>query len=324
MGFDLQKSHRTRWQIKKKNLEPLSITSTEFDDKLHSIKLSQAESEMTYAEFLEYYDYISKIKNKISDRFIQDNPYTTIEPIEDPIVKKSNENKPKTGFPLTIPSKLEIPEIFILTKNGLCLFHFEFFGEIKEKPINQNLISGLLSAINTFAVNMGWEKGLNLIRSGDSELRFGMGEHIIVALSSNVNMKLSYLVEQILVDLANDLGRDFEHKYHQYLEKSNENGIADTAIFTDFKETVNTFFIKYRKQTFELYQKLILTEGIYLGCLPELCANLIHRLTNGKSVIGEMSEILRDYPIISHAISKVNIEQKPLWQIFNIPLFKEY
>ncbi len=322
MELDLEKTNRIKWAIKSKDLESFSITSTECGSSLKKIIFNQSTSEMSYSEFLEYYNYLTQIMKNLQERYdlpgIPNDQSVQLACSE----VKLNPSELLQDYFLKTPHKLKIPEIYIITQNGLCLFHFELYGDIKECPINQNLVSGLLSAINSFAENMGWKNGLNLIRTGDSELRFSKGKHIIVAVLTHVDMKMSYLVEQILIDLANELCQKFESKYHNLLEVNLSIGISDADNYHDFRNIVQDFFLLYRRQTFELYQKLILTEAIYLDLPGDLCSSLIHQITEGKSVVGEISDLIKQYPSIKRAIAKVNTEQKPMWQIFNIPIFQ--
>ncbi|WP_371802102.1 hypothetical protein [Candidatus Lokiarchaeum ossiferum] len=322
MELDLEKTNRIKWAIKNKDLESFSIISTEQDLALQNLIFNQSNSEMSYTEFLEYYNYLGQIMESLQERYnlptISQNSLN--KPVNHKIKLKPSELS--QNFSLQTPHKEEIPEVYIIAQNGLCLFHFELYGEIKECPVNQNLVSGLLSAINSFAENMGWKKGLNLIRSGSSELRFSKGQQIIVAVLTHVEMKLSYLVEQILIDLANELGQKFEEIYGDILPKDIGYGVTDADRYCEFGDTIENLFSAYRRQTFELYQKLILTESIYLNAPIELCSSLIHKVTDGKSVIGEISDLIKLYPPVKRAIDKVNKEQKPMWQIFNIPIFQ--
>lgn len=322
MELDLEKTNRIKWAIKNKDLESFSITSTEQDLTLQNLIFNQSTSKMSYSEFLEYYSYLGQIMESLQERY--NLPTISQASAKKPINRKIKlkPSEISQDFSLKTPHKEEIPEVYIIAQNGLCLFHFELYGEIKECPVNQNLVSGLLSAINSFAENMGWKKGLNLIRSGSSELRFSKREQIIVAVLTHVDMKVSYLVEHILIDLANELGQKFEEIYSDILPKNIDRGVSDADRYCEFEETVENLFSAYRRQTFELYQKLILTEAIYLNAPVELCSSLIHRITGGKSVIGEISDLINLYPPVKRAIDKVNKEQKPMWQIFNIPIFQ--
>ena len=322
MVLELEKSSHTKWTIKIEDLESFAITTLEQNSELKSINFSQSQSQMQFTEFVQYYEYITGIMENIELKYKINPILTPFQFTDKNKVRDSGKSQHTPIISLKTQDNFDTPELYIIAKNGLCLFHFEFFGKIKEKPIDQNLVSGLVSAINSFVENLGWTKGLNLVRSGDTELRFSKSENIIVALLTHVDMKFSYLVEQILVDLASDLGNTFEENYLDELQECAETGISDTEVFVNFKEVVSDFFIKYRKQTFELYQKLILTESLYLGIDTDLCSNLIHQISEGKSVIGELSDMMKQYPIIEKVIEKVNNKQEPMWKIFNIPIFE--
>ncbi len=314
MDLDLNKKSVTSWKIRNEEFESLSITAIEENKKLKEILFSQNEISLNYSQFSLYFNYLSQVKSNIDLKYIlPDYKYK----------KPHNKSKDHKIAPLSLKGSLKIPEVYFITNNGLCLFHFlAFHGKMESSPINQNLVSGLLSAINSFAENIGWLSGVQLIKSGEIEVRFSKKEHIFVALMTNVNSRLSHLVEPTLYDFADDIGEIFETKYAKQIFECYENGLVNTEDFTNFQDTVNKFFIKYRQQTFDLYQKLILTESIYLGAPHDYCVNLIHQVSEGKSVIGELAKLMKDYPVITTAIQKVNFDQKPVWDIFGVPIYE--
>ena len=124
-----------------------------------------------------------------------------------------------------------------------------------------------------------------------------------------------------VIGFAGDLGDAFEKNYSEQIFFFYDKGIVDSDDFSNFQGTINKFFVQYRKQTFDLYQKLILTEAIYLGAPHDYCAKLIHLVSEGKSVISELAKLMKEYPVISTAIQKVNFDQKPVWDIFGVPIY---
>lgn len=313
MELDFKKKSKIYWKIKNKDFEVLSISAIEENNQLKEILFSQSKQSLDYSQFSLYYNYLTQIKNNLDIKYVIGNQNKRIQ---------SQKSKGKRIAPLSLQASLKIPEVYFITNNGLCLFHFlAYHGKIENSPINQNLVSGLLSAINSFAENIGWLSGVKLIKSGEIEVRFSKKEHIFVALMTNVNLRLSHLVEPTLFDFAEDLGETFEKKYIKQIYRCYEKGIVNSEDFFDFQETINKFFIQYRKQTFDLYQKLILTEAIYLGVPYDICEELIHRVSEGKSVINQLADLMNDFPIITKAIQKVNFDQKPVWDIFGVPIY---
>ena len=313
MDLDLNKKSVTSWKIKNEDFEALSISTIEENKKLKEILFNQNEFSLNYSQFSLFFNYLSQIKSKIDFKYI----------LPDYKHKKSHKtSKEHKIMPLSLKGSLKIPEVYFITNNGLCLFHFlAFHGKMESSPINQNLVSGLLSAINSFAENIGWLSGVQLIKSGEIEVRFSKKENIFVALMTNVNSRLSHLVEPTLFDFASDIGEAFEKKYSKQIFACYDKGIVNTDDFSNFQETINKYFILYRKQTFDLYQKLILTEAIYLGAPHDYCVDLIHQVSEGKSVISELAKLMKEYPVITTAIQKVNFDQKPVWDIFGVPIY---
>ncbi|MHA1563440.1 MAG: hypothetical protein ACTSPA_15120 [Promethearchaeota archaeon] len=297
MDLDLNKKSVTSWKIKNEDFKSLSISVIEENKKLKEILFSQNEFSLNYSQFSLFFNYLSHVKSNIDLNYIL------------PEYKYRNSKESKIA-PLSFKGTLKIPEVYFITNNGLCLFHFlAFHGKMEKSPINQNLVSGLLSAINSFAENIGWTSGVQLIKAGEIEVRFSKKEHIFVALMTNVNSRLSHLVEPTLFDFASDIGEAFENNYARQIFACYDKGIVNSDDYSDFQDTINKFFIQYRKQTFDLYQKLILTESIYLGAPHDYCVNLIHQVSEGKNVISELAKLMKEYPVIATAIQKVKFKK---------------
>ena len=313
MDLDLNKKSVTSWKIKNEDFESLSISAIEENKKLKEILFTQNEFSLNYSQFSLYFHYLAQVKSNIDLKYIlPDYKYKN--------TRSKSDSSQITS--LSLKGSLKIPEVYFITNNGLCLFHFlAFHGKMEKSPVNQNLVSGLLSAINSFAQNIGWLSGVQLIKSGEIEVRFSKKEHIFVALMTNVNSRLSHLVEPTLFDFASDIGEAFENNFSEQIYACYDKGIVNSDDFTNFQDTINKFFVQYRKQTFDLYQKLILTESIYLGAPHDYCVELIHQVSEGKSVIGELAKLMKEYPVITTAIQKVNFDQKPVWDIFGVPIY---
>ena len=134
-------------------------------------------------------------------------------------------------------SQINVPEIYILSQEGTSLFHFDIMGDMKENPVNEDLVSSYLSALNMFTDTMGWEEGVNGIKSGQREVRFWKGEHVIVCIVSNIeDEKSRYQIIPILEDFAQELCNMFEQKYQQDLER----GSSLVSKFSGFKNLLQT------------------------------------------------------------------------------------
>ena len=77
---------------------------------------------------------------------------------------------------------------------------------------------------------------------------------------------------------------------------------------------------QYGEQSNELYQKLILIEAMYAKVPQKWCIPLIELAGAGKRV-----NILKSIPKTYHrqlkgAIQKVNLNSKPVWEIFAVSL----
>ncbi|MHA1795109.1 MAG: hypothetical protein ACTSUK_03285 [Promethearchaeota archaeon] len=325
--MEINKQKITHWKIHDSKLSPIEITTVENDGEEPKFILRQAEITLNIAEMKEYMEYLTYIESLFATE--QENSLSVI-PLNGQkslssdtksITRLSDESQENVSLPLILPDSIEIPEIYIFSPSGLCLYHFKFYGKPDQDSIDQNLVSGLFSAIHLFINRMGWKKGLNLIRAENIEIRFHKGEKIIIAVLSNIGMKINYLIEPILEDLTVELTNTFENEFAELIDSTFSQGIANPGQFVRFSKAVDRIFINFRKQTFELYQKLILNEAIYFDVPEDLCIGLIHLLTEGKSVVNELNTIMKKYPKVKQAIKKVNYEQQALWDLFKTPIY---
>jgi hypothetical protein len=315
--MELDKQKMTRWKIKEKKLSAIEITTIEQDGEKTQFRLHTADVDLTFTEFKQYLEYLRHVHTMFNPEGLDlELPQSTPTAISPKLLSSGN------IIPLTLPENVDIPEIFIFAPNGLCLFHFEFYGTPNPNPLDQNLVSGLFTAINIFADSMGWKQGLNLIRAENVEVRFHKGQHIIIALLSNTEMKINHLIEPILEDLSMELTDAFEEEFSDSLDSVVTDGCCDPDQFSSFSRSVDRIFINFRKQTFELYQKLILHEAMYLDVPTERCTRLIHSLSEGRSVVSELGDLMKEFPKTKLAIKKVNYEQNSLWNLFKTPIYE--
>lgn len=325
--MEIDKQKITHWKIRDSKLSPIEITTIENEGEEPKFILKQAEITLNLGEVQEYLQYLTYIKSLFSgepEKQVADSsetPKKNLTPASNPSNTTFFEAIEGDGIPLILPDSIEIPEIYIFSPSGLCLYHFEFYGRPDQETVDQHLVSGLFSAIDLFIQKMGWKKGLNLIRAENIEIRFHKGEKILIALLSNTGMKINYLIEPILEDLAFELTKAFENEFASIIDSTFSQGVANPGQFLRFSKAVDRIFINFRKQTFELYQKLILNEAMYFDVPEDLCIGLIHLLTEGKSVVNELNTIMKKYPKVKQAIKKVNYEQQALWDLFKTPIY---
>ena len=215
-------------------------------------------------------------------------------------------------------------EIFISTKSGVSLFTMIVAGESTK---DSNLLSGFLSAVNSFAEEMGWPEGVGLIRAKGMECRLVSGKNIFCALLIENSVGLGHMTDPTLNDLAIELLETFEKEFEKEI---NSALIENTQIFNEkdyisFKDSASKIIEKYRAQTFELYQKIILIESIYSKVPQKWCLPLMEELSTGViDVMPKFAFIIKKYPHMKKVIQRVNMEQKAIWDIFDVPLYDPY
>ncbi|MHA1341885.1 MAG: hypothetical protein ACTSRZ_18540 [Promethearchaeota archaeon] len=208
-------------------------------------------------------------------------------------------------------------DIYIIVKEeGTLLYKYSILGDIQNE--RDQLLSGFLTAINTFAKDIGWPAGVSLIRSGTLEARFASGDYIFSVLIIDFSKPLSDNTEPILSGIAQEVAFNFEKKYKNTLKKK----YFDISEFKDFRESINTIIQKYEKETLELYQKLVLIEAMYAKVPQKWCIPLIEKVSNGENVLKEFPALIKKYPNMKKAIEKVNFSNAPVWEIFQIPTYK--
>jgi hypothetical protein len=270
----------------------------------------------TYEEFLQFFNQLKRIKRTIETKYYDaDNKmsYGTL---------FSQESAAPSIVHLNEPDSLKIPEIFIINGSGSLLFHYDITGKAKSRDVDNHLLSGLISAIQTFTKTMGWSSGITLIRAEDVEIRFTGGNFILLAMVSSIDLKLHVLVEPILNDFAQDLCQAFEKEFKADLVKVLEGTLFPVGSFEAFQTTFNEILEQYKNETLELYQKMILTEAIALDVPPEICSEMVHYLSEGQDVTSELKNLIENYPLLKKAIQHVNQIQRSIWQIFSIPIFE--
>ena len=187
---------------------------------------------------------------------------------------------------------------------------------------HDQLMSGFLSALNSFAAELGFPQGVGLIRSGTMEARFSPGKFIFSVLIIDYSMPLGLNSEGVLSGLANDVTQLFEKQFSQQLLEGEQSHVYRTADFLAFNQVLNDLIDRYGRETFELYQKLILIEAMYAKVPQKWVLPLIERVSNGESVLEELRAIPKIYqPQLRKVIRKINWESAPVWDLFAISKF---
>lgn len=210
-------------------------------------------------------------------------------------------------------------EVYIIVKDaGILLYKYSIvdFGEVDK----DQLMSGFLSALNNFAKDMHFPAGVSLIRSGTLEARFNPGEHILSVLIIDYQMPLGSSTEHILSGLAEEITKKFEEKYKEPLERQMKSNKFKPKVFQDFWEDIDQIINQFGEESHELYQKLVLIEAIYAKVPQKWCIPLIEKAGNGEPVNIVESIPEKYHRFLKGAIQKVNLNSKPVWEIFAVAL----
>lgn len=212
-------------------------------------------------------------------------------------------------------------EIYIVTKDGALLHKFNLihFDQLSQ----DQLMGGFLSALNSFAAELGFPQGVGLIRSGTMEARFSPGKYIFSVLIIDYSMPLGLSSEGILSGLAADVTKLFEDQFSQELSNGEKSNVYRSSDFKAFNTVLNDLIDRYGRETFELYQKLILIEAMYAKVPQKWIIPLIEKASYGESCLDELRTIPKAYkPQLKKVIRKINYESAPVWDLFAIPKFE--
>ena len=211
-------------------------------------------------------------------------------------------------------------EIYIVTKDGILLHKYDLIH--MDQLSHDQLMSGFLSALNSFASDLGFPQGVGLIRSGTMECRFSPGKYIFSALIIDYSMPLGLNSEGILSGLANDVTELFEKQFSQQLIEGDISRVYRSSDFSSFNTVLNNLIDRYGRETFELYQKLILIEAMYAKVPQKWIIPLVEQAQEGGSVLEELRMIPVAYrPQLLKVIRKINYEGAPVWKLFAIYQF---
>lgn len=215
-------------------------------------------------------------------------------------------------------------EIYIITKTGTLLHKYDIINS--DQNNRDQLIGGFLTALNGFAQEIGFPEGVSLIRSGNLEARFSPGIYVFSVLMINYSMPLGYMIEPILSGMAKEITELFEAAYESELISGEKKRIYRASEFESFRTTIDNLIDKYGSETLELYQKLILIEGIYAKIPQKWIVPLMERISLGENIL---EKLFNSIPEIYHrqllkVVKKVNLENRPIWEIFAIPLLNEH
>ncbi len=213
-------------------------------------------------------------------------------------------------------------EFYINTKTGLMLHKFSLKKEAQSNDKDQ-LVSGLLSAINSFATDLGWAEGVSMIRSGSIEARYSQGHHVFGILIVDYYKPGIADSESALDAFAKDITDRFESVYEKELEDAKQTNRYDVSLFSDFGTHINEVIDANNNQIAEIYQQQILVQSIYNNVPQELILPLMARLKTGENILDDLPDLILQYPIILQAIEKTNLDYEPVWEIFKVPMLKK-
>ena len=212
-------------------------------------------------------------------------------------------------------------EIYIISKEGTVLHKYNLLA--MDETDQDQLIGGFLTALNNFAQEIGFPKGVSLIRSGNIEARFSAGEHVFSVLFIDYDLPLGLATEEILSGLAKEITHLFEKQFKKQLKKRKDSRIYRSSDFMPFREEISKVIDNFGKETLELYQKLILVEALYAKVPQKWILPLLEKLREVDNIFEYIREIPKYYhKQIKDAIQKVNYESKPVWDLFAVPYFE--
>jgi hypothetical protein len=212
-------------------------------------------------------------------------------------------------------------EFYIISQSGLLLYKYS----VKENQDGDKdqLLSGLLSAINSVASNIGWSDGVSMIRSGSIEARYSQGHHVLGILILMDYYKSGIADSELALDgFAKQITERFEIVYKNELEEAKQSKRYDTNLFQDFTKHIDEIIKENNTHLAEIYQQQILVQLISANLPEELVLSLMRRLKIGESILDEISCLILEYPIMSKVVEKINKIHEPVWEIFRVPLLK--
>jgi hypothetical protein len=211
-------------------------------------------------------------------------------------------------------------EVYVIVRDeGINLHKFNFLNDSEETK--DQLVSGFLTALNSFAKEIGFPKGVSLIRSGSLEARFSPGKFVFTVLIIDYFLPLGLMAEPILSSLAKEITEAFEKTYKKALNQGKKGNIYKTSDFQGFREQINELLDKYGRESLELYQKLILVECLYDNVPEDIIIPLLQKASKKVDVLNEFKKIPRKFQkSVKNAINKINYRYAPLLEIFAIPI----
>lgn len=218
-------------------------------------------------------------------------------------------------------NKLKV-EIYCGSKDGMLLFHADVLN-IESQPVDDNLVVGFLSAVNSFAKDMRWPAGVSLIRSGNLECRLSSGNYIFTALliENPQPIAMNSMLESYISSIASDLCQKFEDKYKKELQKAEKTHLYDANEFTGFKSEILTIIDKFGAEIKELYYKLVLIDAIYAHVPSKWCIPIMSKAAEGHDVTADFDDLIQKYPHFKKVITKINMEYDGIWELFGVPLY---
>ncbi|MHA2281234.1 MAG: hypothetical protein ACXAC5_10310 [Promethearchaeota archaeon] len=210
-------------------------------------------------------------------------------------------------------------EVYVIVKDAGVLLNKYAIVDFGQTDKDQ-LMSGFLSALNNFVKELDFPEGVSLIRSGSLEARFSPGEHVFTVLLIDYQMPLGSSTEPILSGLAEEINQKFEEKYKEPLERQVTSHKFEPNVFNDFWTDIDQLIDQFGEESLELYQKLVLIEAMYAKVPQKWCLPMIELIGAGVRV-----DIMEGIPKMYHrlvkgAIQKVNLNSKPVWEIFAVSL----
>lgn len=214
--------------------------------------------------------------------------------------------------------------VYISTKDGTLLLHTDVVEPTEIR--DENLVSGFLSAINSFASDMGWPGGVSLIRSGNLECRLSSGKKTFVALiiDNPAIISTNAMLESYISSVASEICEQFESTFEKVLQQaSGANNAYPEHEFVKFKDTILAIVDKFGAEIKELYYKLILVDAIYSRVPMKWCTPLIEKAGTGADLTADFEDLIKKYPHFTKVIWKINNNFRAIWDLFGVNLAQD-
>lgn len=193
-------------------------------------------------------------------------------------------------------------KLCILNREGVNIFDYDLIDS-QEKKLDGSF-QKIVQSLFTTMKNFGFPEKLIFFRYEQMEARCISGKDVSAVLLIESSSHLNSMVEPILAGIITEATTQYEQK------KKN------------FKEYLNGIIEKYALEGSEIYQKMIIIEGIYANIPQEHLIPLLEKTSAGDDIIPELEAFPERWrKKLRDVVEKVNNESQCIWDLFSVPLF---